>query len=204
MPRLSTARAPRSGRIGSEPAADGRVVVLVTAGPAVRDLMLTTVRRRLAGCPHIRFPTLAAEIRRSGPMRDGVLALSRTQFRDCEGDGAFAAVWSDHGVRMGLPDAALAELHSGATLVLPGPASLAMDARRWTDRVAVVGIAPELDRVRQALTPKACFSRLVAPRLRQRIGGLAGRADTHVAVALGPDIGRSIAELTAAIVGGAE
>jgi hypothetical protein len=95
-------------------------------------------------------------------------------------------------------------LCAGATLVVPGPATLAIDARRWTDRVSVVGIASDVDRVRQRLSPKACLSRLVAPRLRRHIEGLSIAAGPEFAVSVGPDIGRSISELTAAIVAGGD
>jgi ribose 1,5-bisphosphokinase PhnN len=172
--------------------------VLAASGPACRDLVLGILRRRLAGNPRITFPMLAVEAALNAGGVEASLVLTRRQFRAFEADGAFALVWRDHGVRTGLPNTFLDPLARGQTLVVPGPATLAIDARGLVGRVAVLAVGGELDRARQQLTPQACLKRLASPAVRQRLGRLKA-AEPTVAVAVSGSLGRSLDELTAAI-----
>lgn len=196
VPRRPVGQASRRGATGPAVTAVGRIVVLASSTPQGRDLVLVALRRRLAPNRTIEFPMLAVEAGWGGAI-DGALLLSRRQFRAFEQDGAFALVWTDHGVRMALPNTATAPLARGTILVLPGPATLAMDARRLTPNVSVVAIAAEIDRARAALTPRACLTRLASPALRDRLNALPTGPDAEVEVS--HDLGRSIDRLSATI-----
>jgi len=196
----STRRRGRRPQASGEPAG-GQFVVLAASRPACRDLVLQALKRRLAGDPSIRFPIVAvAAPSHTAAAAHGALALSRRQFSAFEADGVFAAVWSDHGVLTGLPRSALDALPSGATLIVSGPPSLAVDLRPFAARVAVVAVRAELDRVRQPLSPRACLSRLAAGKVRDRLRRVGAGELPAAEVAVGLDLGRSLAALQTAIM----
>lgn len=180
--------------------APGRFIVLAASVPSCRDVVMSALRRRLSGRQQIHFPTLVIAGNRLEMMGEGLLGFTRRQFQAMEAEGAFALTWSEHGARMALPLAAVAQLEGGLTLVVPGPQSLALDLRRWTEQVDVVTLAPELDQTRTALAPKACLSRMVAPAIRPRLSSLQASRRPAVAIALHGQLGRSIEQLTSAII----
>jgi ribose 1,5-bisphosphokinase PhnN len=187
----------RRGAASSRTTAEGRIVILASSTPQGRDLVLVALRRRLAVNRAIDFPMLAVEAGWGGAT-EGALLLSRRQFRAFESDGAFALVWTDHGVRMALPHTGTAPLMRGATLVVPGPATLAIDAKSLARHVAVIAISAEIDRARAALTPRACLARLADPNLRARLVR-APSVEPEAEVEVSRDIGRSIDRLSSTI-----
>jgi ribose 1,5-bisphosphokinase PhnN len=204
MSRVARTASTRRGGHGSPVPIEqtgGQFVILASARPACRDLVLQALKRRLAGEPSIRFPIVAVAAPSNAPAAaHGALALSRRQFAAFEADGVFAAVWSDHGVQTGLPRSALDGLSSGATLIVSGPPALAVDLRKIAARTDVVAVHAELDRVRQPLSPRACLSRLAAGKVRDRLRRVGSGELPTAEVAVGVDLGRSLAALTTAIM----
>lgn len=189
----------RRGPHGQARQTNGRIVVLASSAPQWRDIVLTILRRRLADDRKIHFPVVAREAARGATQSEGVLALTRRQFRAFEADAAFALIWSDHGMRTGLPRSAVQGLAEGMTLVIPGPAALAIDAHRLSACVSIVAVGAELDKARSSLSPRACLQRLVSPAVRARLERREPGVDPQIEIAVDANIGTSIGRLTTII-----
>lgn len=146
--------------------AQGYLVLVTAAEQSAVDLLLTAARRRIPDSA-LEFP-MRITTRRNGP-RDAEITVTRKIFRELEGDGGFLATWEADGHRFGLPVGVCKLLAEGRSIVVATPPEITAALQELGPQLRCVHLTGKLDSARVPLTPRACFKRIVGPRLAARL-----------------------------------
>jgi ribose 1,5-bisphosphokinase len=130
------------------PIGPGRVVVIVGPSGAGKDTLIRLAREALSGDDTIIFAQRI--VTRAADIAEDNITLSPEEFARRDAQGAFAVIWSAHGLHYGYADSIDTDIKRGATVVLnlSRMAVGGVRARYANTRVILIDAEPALRRAR--------------------------------------------------------
>ncbi|MGE0629366.1 MAG: hypothetical protein AB7O43_16205 [Hyphomicrobiaceae bacterium] len=179
-------------------AAEGRLILVVGADPVRLDLLLDAARRRLLDHRTLTF----AQPMSTRRLPTGAAALlTLSGFLSMKSSGDLILSWRSGGAAYGHCASLLNRLADGETVVAGANAEAVAEARRHCQDARIVRVTATTDKVRSALTPRACMSRMMDQRTPGIVASFermfADRLDAEVREET--DFARTVVELSEAI-----
>lgn len=137
---------------GGELIGPGHLVLLVGPSGAGKDTVLTLVRAAMRHDNRIVFPRRV--ITRSANGAEDHDLLTDAQFDEAVADGAFAAWWSAHGHKYGIPASAQHAIKAGRTVICNVSRGVVTSLRQRYASVIVVLVTAPLDVLEQRLATR--------------------------------------------------
>jgi ribose 1,5-bisphosphokinase len=156
----------------------GRLVLVVGPSGAGKDTLIRAVQEACRGDREVVFPRRV--VTRAGSADEDHDTLSEPAFERAVASGAFALLWSAHGLRYGIPSAIDTELQAGHTIVCNVSRTVVAAARERYVQVTVVLVT----------APREVLVQRLAARGRAADGDLGARVARSEAVGrdLAPDV----------------